>query len=98
MKFDKSIDKLTYYISASGGYGERPWKNRINVQYQNGRIKNTKSILFVRKFPHIKEGCVIIVPQKPKKENDTKFSEVFSSTLTAITSVITIIFLAKQLK
>lgn len=98
MKFDKSIDKLSYYISASGGYGERPWKNRINVQYQNGRIKNTKRVLFIRKFPHIKEGCVINVPQKPKKENDTKFSEVFSSTLTAITSVITIIFLAKQLK
>lgn len=97
IKFDRSNNDLLYYIGASGGFGERPWKNRINVRYQNGRIKNTKNFLFVRVYPKIKEGSTITVPTKPKKENTTKFSEVFSYSLSALTTLATLLLLSKNL-
>ncbi len=97
IKYDKDFNRVQHYIGAAGGLGENPWKARINVKYQNGRIKNTKNYLFIHVYPKVKEGCIVTVPQKPKKENQTKFSEVFSYSLSAITSLATLIVLAKSL-
>lgn len=98
LKYDSEHKSLTYYINSAGGFGERPWKNRINVKYQNGRIKNTESFLFFRKYPQVTQGSIVNVPRKPKKENQTKFTEIFSYTISAITSIATLIVLARSLK
>jgi protein involved in polysaccharide export with SLBB domain len=97
IKYDQENTHLKYYINSAGGFGERPWKGRINVRYQNGRIKNTKSYVFFRKYPRVTKGCTVFVPRKAKKENQTKFTEIFSYTISAITSIATLIVLAKSL-
>jgi protein involved in polysaccharide export with SLBB domain len=97
MMYDGENDKVQYYVNSAGGYSERPWKSRINVKYQNGRIKNTKTILFFRKYPKVKQGSIVNIPRRPKKENQTKFSEIFSYSISAITSIATLIVLAKSL-
>lgn len=98
IKFDKDFEDVNYYIGTAGGFGERPWKSRINVRYQNGRIKRTKNFLFIHAYPKVKEGSTVIVPRKPEKTDKTKFSEVFASTLSALTGVATLILVFKTLK
>jgi hypothetical protein len=88
---------IRYYIAAAGGYADRPWKNRIYIKYQNGRIKSTKNYLIARVYPKVKEGSTIYVPLKPKKENTTKFSEVFSYSLSALTTLATLLILSRSL-
>jgi protein involved in polysaccharide export with SLBB domain len=97
IKYDKNFNNVEYYISTAGGYGDDPWKKRINIKYQNGKIKSTKHILFFNKYPKVKEGCTVFVPKKPKRENKTKFSEIFSYSLSAITSLATLLVLSKSL-
>jgi protein involved in polysaccharide export with SLBB domain len=97
IKFDKDFQDVNYYIGNAGGFGERPWKSRINVKYQNGRIKKTSNFLFIHKYPKVKAGSVVIVPKKPERENKTKFSEVFASTMSALTGLATLILLGKSL-
>ncbi|MBL7773998.1 MAG: SLBB domain-containing protein [Chitinophagaceae bacterium] len=98
VKFDKDNQSIKYYIASAGGFGNDPWKNRINVKYQNGRIKSTKTFLGVRRYPKIKEGCTIVVPRKPVKVNKTKFSEVLTYALSTLTTLATLVVLAKTLK
>lgn len=98
VKFDKDNESIKYYIASAGGFGEDPWKNRISVKYQNGRIKSTKTIFGIRKYPVIKEGCTITVPKKPAKVNKSNFGQVLSYTLSTLTTMITLIVLAKTIK
>lgn len=98
IKYDPANRSVEYYIAAAGGYGERPWKKRISVRDQNGRIRSTKNFLFVRSMPKVREGSTISVPTKPKKEGKANFGEVFQYTVTALTSLATIILLSQSLK
>lgn len=98
MKFDPDNSNLIYYVSQAGGYGERPWKNRINVKYQNGSLKSTKNFVFFRVYPKVKAGSTVNIPTKPKRENKTSFSEIFTYSLSAITTLATLVVLSRSLK
>ncbi len=64
---------LLEYINSAGGFGDRPWKDRISVTYPNGKIKTVKRIFFIRKYPKVEQGCMVTVPKKPEKK-DWQFS------------------------
>jgi protein involved in polysaccharide export with SLBB domain len=98
IKFDKENTDVRYYIGAAGGFGDNPWRSRISVKYSNGKVKSTKSFLLFRKYPKVKEGSTVRVPQKPKKENKTEFKDVLAITSTLITTVATLILVSKSLK
>lgn len=98
VKYDRDNTSIKHYIASAGGFGENPWKNRINIKYQNGKIKSTKTVLGIRRYPKVKEGCLISVPEKPAKANKTKFSEVLSYTLTTLTTLATLVVLARTLQ
>ncbi len=65
LAFDKEHTNLSYYIDKAGGYGIRPWRNRIYVQYANGKSKRTKTLFFMHFYPKVAEGSVVNVPVKP---------------------------------
>lgn len=65
LTFDKEHTNLSYYIDKAGGYGIRPWRNRIYVQYANGKSKRTKNIFFLHFYPRVAEGSTVNVPSKP---------------------------------
>jgi polysaccharide biosynthesis/export protein len=66
-----SVDfSVEHYVSAAGGFTERPWKDRIYVQYPNGASKSTKKFLGVRTYPPVVPGCVVVVPVKPLPADD----------------------------
>lgn len=64
LTFDKEHTGLLYYVDKAGGYGIRPWKSRIYVQYANGKSKRTKNIFFMHLYPKVQEGSTVNVPQK----------------------------------
>lgn len=98
IKFDKENNNVKYYIGAAGGYGDNPWKSRINVKYSNGRVKNTKNFLFIHKYPTVKEGSTVRVPTKPKKENKTDFKDIASITTTFLTTIATLVLVFYTVK
>jgi len=98
IKFDKENTGVKYYIGAAGGYGDNPWRSRINVKYSNGRVKNTKNFLFFRKYPTVKEGSTVRVPEKPKRENKLDFKDVLTVTTTFLTTIATLVLVYYTVK
>jgi polysaccharide biosynthesis/export protein len=98
MKFERENTSVKYYIGAAGGFGDNPWRNRINVKYSNGRVKNTKNYLFFRKYPKVLEGSIVRVPTKPKKENKTDFKDVVTITTTFLTTIATMLLVYQTIK
>lgn len=64
LTFDKEHTGLLYYIDKAGGYGRRPWKSRIYVQYANGKSRRTKNLFFLHFYPKVAEGSTVNVPFK----------------------------------
>jgi protein involved in polysaccharide export with SLBB domain len=83
--FDKEHTKLSYYIDKAGGYGVKPWRKRIYVTYANGKSQRTKSFLFFRFYPRVKEGSIITVPERPE---GAVVSDLAKSTIVAAVPVV----------
>lgn len=66
VKFATSLS-LKEYVSASGGFSSKAQVSKSYVVYANGSAERTKSFLFIRKFPKVKPGADIIIPQKEIK-------------------------------
>ena len=62
---------LKSYVSAAGGFTANAKIAKSYVVYANGSAKRTKSFLFFRKFPRLKPGADIIIPQKPERRRMT---------------------------
>ncbi len=67
--FDKEHTNLTYYIDKAGGYGLKPWRERIYVTYANGRSRRTRNLGVFHFYPKVEEGSTVMVPFKPKPSN-----------------------------
>jgi len=93
--FDKEHTNLTYYIDKAGGYGVRPWRNRIYVTYANGKSKRTKSFLFIHKYPKVEEGAMVTVPQKPQGQ---EISDLTKSVIVAAIPVVLTGLIFKYIK
>lgn len=80
-----------YYINQTGGFADRAFKRKVYVQYANGYAAPTKSFLGIKSYPKVTEGSQVIVPEKPKKENNGQWiaivSLISSLALTAATIV-----------
>jgi len=85
LTFDKEHTNLLYYIDKAGGYGRRPWKSRIYVQYADGKSKRTKNLFFIHFYPRVAEGSTVNVPYK------TEGSQVVDIVKQAGLSIITIV-------
>ncbi len=62
----KSGASLRDYISGAGGYLDEADKSRAYVKYANGVSVQIKQFLFFHKYPAIKPGSEIVVPEIPK--------------------------------
>ena len=66
LTYDKEHTNVGYYVDKAGGFGRRPWRNRIYVQYANGKNRKTKNLFFMHFYPKVEEGSTVIVPFKPE--------------------------------
>lgn len=76
--------RLKYYISEGGGYNKSAVK-RPFVIYPNGKVKSTKRFLFIKTYPRIDPGCLVVVPNKDQ-ENRQSLAETITL-MTGLTSV-----------
>ncbi len=95
IKFDNANRNVMNYIDAAGGFGERPWRKRISVQYQNGRKKRTKNFMFFKFYPKVRPGSVVTVPRRPERQK-FDLNAALQYGLTSITSIVTIILLLRS--
>jgi protein involved in polysaccharide export with SLBB domain len=94
LTFDKEHSNVGYYVSAAGGYGQRPWRSRIYVQYANGKSRRTKTFFFIHFYPRVKEGSTVNVPFRPEGKGA---SDVAQQVLVSIIPVVTAAVIARLL-
>lgn len=97
IKYDSEKNNVMSYIDASGGFGERPWRKRISVKYQNGKFKRTKNFMFFKFYPKVRPGSTVTVPRRPENKVNFDFKDVFQYSMTAVTSVLTILLISRNL-
>jgi len=92
LTFDKEHTNLLYYIDKAGGYGIRPWKSRVYVQYANGKSKRTKSLFFLHFYPKVAEGSTVNVPAKPE---GSQVVDIFKQAGLSVVTIVTGVLVAK---
>ncbi|WP_195715314.1 SLBB domain-containing protein [Ancylomarina sp. 16SWW S1-10-2] len=86
----KSKMKFKKYIQASGGFSQSAKKSKSYVLYANGTAESTKGGLFGRRYPKLRPGCEVIVPEKPEFNKAAK-TGMWVSISTALVSMFTAI-------
>lgn len=69
ISFDPSRTNFSTYLNSAGGFGERAMKRKSIVRYANGKIKRTKSFLFIKFYPKVDKGATVQVPVRPLQAN-----------------------------
>ena len=92
LTFDKEHTRVGFYIDKAGGFGIRPWRQRIFVTYANGKSRRTKNLFFMHFYPKVKEGAVVTVPSRPEG------AVITDTILQVVTSAVPIIIAAYLLK
>lgn len=69
ISFDPSRTNFSTYLNSAGGFGERAMKRKSIVRYANGKIKRTKSLLFIKFYPKVDKGATVQVPVRPLQAN-----------------------------
>jgi polysaccharide biosynthesis/export protein len=92
LNFDKEHTNLLYYVDKAGGYGRKPWKSRIYVQYANGKSKRTKNLFFMHFYPRVAEGSTVNVPQKAE---GSQVVDIVKQAGLSIVTIVTGVLVAK---
>jgi polysaccharide biosynthesis/export protein len=92
LTFDKEHTNLLYYIDKAGGYGRRPWKSRVYVQYANGKSRRTRNIFFMHFYPKVAEGSTVNVPEKAE---GSQVVDIFKQAGLSIVTIVTSVLVAK---
>ena len=94
LTFDKEHTNVAYYVDKAGGYGQRPWRSRIYVQYANGKSRRTKTFFFIHFYPKVEEGSTINVPFRPEGKSAT---DVAQQVMLSIIPIVTAAVIARLL-
>jgi len=100
-----SKKRALYYINSyAGGLSNKADRNGIFVEYPNGEVKRSSSILGITKTPKVRKGSTIKVREKSaeKDEEDAKedvnWGEVLSDTVAQAVSILTLVLLVQGLE
>lgn len=94
--FDKDHNNLSYYIDKAGGFGLKPWRERIYVTYANGRSRRTKNLGFLHFYPKVEEGSIVTVPFKPKP--NSPLQGLTTALIRAAVPIFTALIISKFIK
>lgn len=78
------------YINSAGGFTDRAKTRRAYIVYANGEVDRTKQFMFIRNYPEVRPGSVIIIPPKEEKEGMST-GELISvmSTIVSMAAIVT---------
>ncbi len=91
-----------YLRNLAGGFGENADRSSVTVLYPDGSVVGTKRHLGVfRDYPTLKPGSIVSLTYKvPKPATEKKKIDVdvlYTRTLTSVTTILTLVILARQL-
>lgn len=93
-----------YIRKFAGGFQKRVDRNSVTVTLPNNEMRSTKHFLFIfRNFPNAKSGSMITMQMKPPviektgESKKTDWDAIWSKTLAATTTTLSMYFLIKQL-
>lgn len=70
IRFEKT-KSLKDYVNNSGGFSEEAKKKKTYVVYANGDVKSTKSFFWIKNYPSVEPGAIILVPKREPKNKAT---------------------------
>jgi protein involved in polysaccharide export with SLBB domain len=92
VQFDER-SSFSKYISAAGGFARSASKSSAFIQYANGSSAKTTSFLGISKYPKVKPGSSIFIPQKNQGQVvDPTKAGILISALTAISTLMVLLF------
>lgn len=83
--------KFLSYISETGGVTDRGNLNKSYVQYSNGINQKIKHFLFFRRYPKVKPGSKIIVPDKSETDRKNLSVLEISSLIGSLATLISLV-------
>lgn len=93
-----------YYVRKfGGGFGETSDRKELFVQHANGEIAETKDYLLYLKYPEVRKGSLIVIPEKaPEKLKDEEkepidWTQVLNDSVTQVVSILTLLLLVERL-
>jgi protein involved in polysaccharide export with SLBB domain len=94
-----------YVKNMVGGYGENAKRNKTNVVYANGTVKDYKWYRLTYRYPKVKPGSTVVVGSKPPKKEkeprrereDFNWQEFSANLMAQTTSILSIYVLATRL-
>lgn len=93
-----------YIDHYAGGFAKTADRNSVTVTYPNSQADGTGRFLFFRTYPTVQPGAVISVSIDPDKlrkleepKQKTDFEGIIAKSLSAITSVASIVILARNI-
>jgi hypothetical protein len=100
---------LKFYIyKYAAGFSDTAYKRKTYVIRPNGQVLSTHRSMFGPNYPKVEKGAVIVVPSKPEKvkrkrngisaDTGQKLQKVFTGTIGAISSVLTLYLLYLTVK
>lgn len=88
--------KFLSYISETGGVTDRGNLNKSYVQYSNGINQKIKHFLFFRRYPKVKPGSKIIVPDKSETGRKNLSVLEISSLIGSLATLISLVTVLKR--
>lgn len=90
--------KAGYYVRKfGGGFGETSDRKELFVQHANGEIAETKDFMLFRLYPKVREGSLIVLPEKEEEKlaaeekEPIDWNQVLSNSVAQATSLLTLI-------
>jgi protein involved in polysaccharide export with SLBB domain len=83
------------YIRGSGGFTATAMKRRSYVVYANGEVKSTRKVLFFNKYPRVKPGAEVYVPNRRERKGITGQEAVGLATGLASVALIIVTILTR---
>ena len=93
-----------YIKNLAGGYQKFADRNSVTVTMPNGKSVSTKRFLFFRSYPTVEPGSVITLSMDTKRQEKAaepkepiRWDQIAASSLSALTSIVSMILLIERL-
>ncbi len=83
-------NKFKHYVNSAGGYTDLANKKRAYIVYANGDVDRAKRFLFIKKYPKVKPGSILIIPPKEEKAPLSTAERItLYSTIVSLAAIVT---------
>ncbi len=104
--YHKGKNAKWYVNKYAAGIGENGKSSLISVEHPNGELERTKTFLFFKNYPSVRNGSVVTVgvkppkPEKPKEEREGEkvdWGKTLADSIAQATAILALVILIQQI-